>query len=61
MAPTPETFVKDAIRSIGVQQQTTGYFPHALMVSDILFLNARQNKVHVFLELPMLNSALSLI
>ncbi|KAJ9584017.1 hypothetical protein L9F63_021646 [Diploptera punctata] len=38
MAPTPEKFVKDAIRSIGVQQQTTGYLPHSLMVNVIHFI-----------------------
>lgn len=34
MAPTPDVFVEHALRSTGIQQQTTGYFPHTLMVKS---------------------------
>jgi Dehydrogenases with different specificities (related to short-chain alcohol dehydrogenases) len=32
MAPAPDVFVECAVRKIGIQQHTTGYFPHSLMV-----------------------------
>lgn len=35
MAPSPDVFVKSALRTIGVQQCTTGYFPHTLMVGAV--------------------------
>jgi 17beta-estradiol 17-dehydrogenase / very-long-chain 3-oxoacyl-CoA reductase len=35
MAPTPDVFVQHALRTIGIQQQTTGYLPHTLMVKNI--------------------------
>lgn len=35
MAPAPDVFVKCAVRTIGIQQCTTGYFPHNLMVGAI--------------------------
>lgn len=31
MAPSPKTYVNNAIRSLGVQGRTTGYFPHTVM------------------------------
>lgn len=39
MAPSPSKYVDDAIRTIGVQQHTTGYFPHTLLLSVITLLN----------------------
>lgn len=35
MAPSPDVYVKSALRTIGVQQCTTGYFPHTLMVGAL--------------------------
>jgi 17beta-estradiol 17-dehydrogenase / very-long-chain 3-oxoacyl-CoA reductase len=35
MAPSPDIFVKSALRTIGIQQCTTGYFPHSLMVRHV--------------------------
>lgn len=35
MAPAPDVFVESAIHKIGIQQHTTGYFPHSLMVGAI--------------------------
>jgi hypothetical protein len=36
MAPSPDVYVKSALHTIGVQQCTTGYFPHTLMVRHIV-------------------------
>ncbi|XP_069692878.1 very-long-chain 3-oxoacyl-CoA reductase [Periplaneta americana] len=35
MAPAPEVFVRKALRTVGVQEATTGYFPHTMMVCAI--------------------------
>jgi NAD(P)-dependent dehydrogenase (short-subunit alcohol dehydrogenase family) len=32
MAPAPHVFVRSALSTIGIQQNTTGYYPHSLMV-----------------------------
>lgn len=37
MAPTPETFVKSTLRTIGIESRTTGYPPHSLIIG---FMNA---------------------
>lgn len=39
MAPTPDKFVDDALKTIGLQQHTTGYFPHTLLLNIITFLH----------------------
>lgn len=31
MAPTPKTFVTEAIKTLGVHTKSTGYFPHTIM------------------------------
>lgn len=31
MAPSPKKFVSSAIKTLGVAQQTTGYYPHAIL------------------------------
>lgn len=35
MAPSPQTYVKSALKTIGIQEHTTGYFPHSLLVGVI--------------------------
>lgn len=35
MAPSPLTYVSEALKTIGVQQKTTGYFPHSLLVGVV--------------------------
>lgn len=45
MAPTPETFVRKALRTIGVHRQTTGYVPHALLVGVVQTLDAISPKL----------------
>ncbi|PSN51712.1 Very-long-chain 3-oxoacyl-CoA reductase [Blattella germanica] len=37
ISPTPDEYVAQAVRTIGILQQTTGYFPHSLMVGIIHF------------------------
>ncbi|XP_018315052.1 very-long-chain 3-oxoacyl-CoA reductase [Mycetomoellerius zeteki] len=37
MAPTPETFVKASLRTVGIESRTTGYPPHSLILG---FINA---------------------
>ena len=32
IAPTPEVFVKSALRTLGIESRTTGYWIHDLMV-----------------------------
>lgn len=39
MAPSPNKFAEEAIKTIGVQKHTTGYFPHTILLSVIKFLN----------------------
>lgn len=39
MAPSPNRYVKDALNTIGVQQRTTGYFPHTILLSVIQMLS----------------------
>lgn len=33
MVPSPATFVDSALKTIGIQNQTTGYYPHCFLVS----------------------------
>lgn len=35
MAPSPGTYVRKAIKTIGVLEHTTGYYPHTLLISVI--------------------------
>ncbi|KYN37337.1 Estradiol 17-beta-dehydrogenase 12 [Trachymyrmex septentrionalis] len=37
MAPSPETFVKASLRTVGIESRTTGYPPHSLIIG---FINA---------------------
>lgn len=45
MAPSPQVFVKDALRTVGVHQTTTGYFPHTLLIGVIHTLDAISPKL----------------
>lgn len=38
MAPNPKTFVKYALETVGIQESTTGYFPHTALVTVTKFL-----------------------
>lgn len=35
MAPSPKKFVEEAVRTIGVAETTTGYFPHTLLIGVV--------------------------
>lgn len=41
--PTPERYVAAELTTVGLQDQTNGYFPHAVMVSthwlQLLYIN----------------------
>lgn len=37
LVPSPDTFVKSALQTTGLEPVTTGYFPHTLMVSYYYF------------------------
>lgn len=39
MAPTPERFVEASLKTIGIEQRTTGYPPHCLILG---FVNGLQ-------------------
>ncbi|KAI4464323.1 hypothetical protein MML48_3g00009155 [Holotrichia oblita] len=54
MAPSPKTFVMNAIRTLGVHGRTTGYFPHTVM--DYLMNTITPQLVNMF----VLNALLSL-
>lgn len=45
MAPSPQVFVKDALRTVGVHQKTTGYFPHTVLVGVVHTLDAISPKL----------------
>lgn len=45
MAPSSQAFVKDALRTVGVHQKTTGYFPHTLLVGIVHTLDAISPKL----------------
>ncbi|RZC36166.1 glutaryl-CoA dehydrogenase, partial [Asbolus verrucosus] len=49
MAPSPITYVKEAIKTIGVLEQTTGYYPHALLVGVIHTLNSLSPRISKWL------------
>lgn len=38
MSPSPKTYVRSALKTVGSQNVTTGYFPHALMRKTLNFL-----------------------
>lgn len=40
MTPSPSTYVEEAISTIGIQDRTTGYFPHALLVGVVHFMES---------------------
>lgn len=35
MAPSPKKYVEEAIRTIGISETTTGYFPHTLLIAVV--------------------------
>ncbi|KAK9889061.1 hypothetical protein WA026_004337 [Henosepilachna vigintioctopunctata] len=35
MAPSPTTYVENALKTVGVSESTTGYFPHSLLSSAV--------------------------
>lgn len=37
MAPSPGAYVSSALKTVGIQSHTTGYFPHTLHVSITMF------------------------
>ncbi|VEN54905.1 unnamed protein product [Callosobruchus maculatus] len=39
MAPTPLKFVAEAMKTIGVREKTTGFFPHTLLVGVVNFID----------------------
>nr|CAH7769033.1 unnamed protein product [Callosobruchus chinensis] len=39
MAPTPLKFVAEAMKTIGVRERTTGYFPHTLLLGFVNFID----------------------
>ncbi|XP_057692305.1 very-long-chain 3-oxoacyl-CoA reductase-A [Corythoichthys intestinalis] len=52
--PTPERYVSAELNTVGLQSQTNGYFPHAVMgwvttklvpISIVIFLGARMNRL----------------
>lgn len=45
MVPSPATFVNSALKTIGIQEQTTGYYPHSLLVTAINSLSAISPKL----------------
>lgn len=38
MAPSPKKYVRCALQTVGVEDETTGYYPHSLLVSTSLWL-----------------------
>ncbi|XP_065166436.1 very-long-chain 3-oxoacyl-CoA reductase [Atheta coriaria] len=51
MAPSPKTFVAEALTSVGVQDHTTGYYAHTLMNSVIHSLEyVAPNMCHKFVK-----------
>lgn len=40
MAPTPQKYVEEAARRIGVLEKTTGYFPHSILVGVVHTLDS---------------------
>ncbi|CAG9855521.1 unnamed protein product [Phyllotreta striolata] len=45
MAPSPLTYVKEAVRTIGIKEETTGYYPHSLLVDTINLLKSISPKL----------------
>lgn len=44
MSPSPKDYVKSAVRYIGVEESSTGYFPHALLLGVINFIEGWSTK-----------------
>ncbi|KAJ8945638.1 hypothetical protein NQ314_009173 [Rhamnusium bicolor] len=40
MAPFPMQYVEEAVKTIGIKERTTGYFPHSLMVGVVHALDS---------------------
>lgn len=45
MAPSPKKYVEEAIKTIGVSETTTGYFPHTLLIAVVHFLESISPKL----------------
>lgn len=45
MAPSPEDYVRSAMKLVGVHDQTTGYLPHTLLLGSIRTLQAISPKL----------------
>lgn len=45
MAPSPGKYVSSALRTVGIEEHTTGYFPHSLLVSGLYIVYISINKL----------------
>ena len=53
MVPTPETYVRSALSTLGVQTSTYGYWPHALQVRFDLALTFSRVSYVAFVRLTL--------
>lgn len=53
LVPSPDKFVKSALKTTGVEPITTGYMPHTLMVSDVVFENHRRGRNELKVEIGL--------
>lgn len=49
MAPSPEKFVESALKSLGIESRTTGYFPHSLLVGSVNAMRSVSERASVWL------------
>lgn len=45
MAPSPHKYVKSALSTLGIEDRTTGYFPHSLLVGVIHLIQSISPKL----------------
>lgn len=56
MAPSPNKYVREAIKTIGIFDHTTGYWPHTLLLGVIHFLDSISPKISKWLILRTLEN-----
>lgn len=56
MAPTPEDYVRCAIKSTGIKEITTGYYPHSLLLNVIYLIQYFSPKFASILIMQIMNN-----
>lgn len=56
MAPFPKKYVEDAIKTVGIKERTTGYFPHSLLCGVVNALDSLSPRLSRWVIIRMMTN-----